>query len=258
MPSEAEKPAELFQSLQLRRERLNEQIAASIQEMIAVNRLKPGVQLPSERELARLMGVNRSTVREALRILEHRGLVTMRMGSGTYIADVPADTVSESIERYIVFGQSSHEELIKLREMLEPEIAATAAEQATDDDLMRLKELAAQIEVVFSAGAVADYARLDTDFHQALAEATHNALVIAIITGLRKVMQGWVLAQSATHRIEEGAHSHGRVAESVAARDPAAARQSMRYHNQIMRTTMTADVELAGKQLSERLALGRS
>jgi GntR family transcriptional repressor for pyruvate dehydrogenase complex len=250
MPSEADKPAELFQSLQLRRERLNEQIADSIQEMIAVNKLKPGTQLPAERELARLMGVNRATVREGIRILEQRGLVTMRMGSGTYIADVPPATVTDSIERYLVFGQCSHEDLIKLREMLEPEIAAVAAEQATDEDIARLRELAAQIDVAFAEGTAAEYARLDTAFHETLGSATHNALVIAIVAGLRKVMQGWVLAQSVTHRIEEGAHSHGRVAESVASRDPEAARQSMRHHNGFMRTTMTSDVELTGKRLS--------
>jgi GntR family transcriptional repressor for pyruvate dehydrogenase complex len=234
---------DLFQSLKLRRERLHKQIADSIQEMIAENQLRPGDQLLSERELAKLLGVNRATVREAIRLLEQLGLVQMKVGSGTYITNMPRSVVAESIERYFVFGSCSHHDLITLRDILEPEMAALAAEHATPEDLTRLKELVEQIEDTFARDEIKNYAAADTGFHEALAIATHNALIIAIASGLEKVMRTWIQAQSETHRLEEGARSHRPVYDAIAARDPDRAREAMRIHMRITRSTLLDQAE---------------
>ena len=246
---EASRP-NLFQSLHLDRERLREQIADHIQVMIAANQLKPGDQLPSERVLAKSIGVNRGTLREAVRLLEQRGLIEMRTGSGAYVVNVPPSTVTDSIERYFAFGSCCHEDLIKLREILDPEIAALAAERATAAEIESLHQLVKRIEISFFEDTTR-YAADDAEFHETVAQSSHNVLIIAIMNGLHKVLTRWILAQSRQHQLEGGARSHRAVYEAIARRSSEDARQAMRIHHLFSRSTLDGDLELAARALSE-------
>jgi len=237
----------VFQSLQLRRERLHEQIAQSIEEMIAADQLLPGDQLPTERELAKLLGVNRATVREGIRLLQQRGLVDMKVGSGTFVTNVPPSVVVDSIERYVNHSTCTHEKLVVLREILEPETAALAALHATPEDLAALTELVERIDETFAAMDVKNNAAADTEFHQVLARATHNELIVAITAGLKKPMRDWLVAQGLAHRLPGGSCSHRAVCEAVAARDPQRARAAMNVHNQFTRSTLPSAQEQAHK-----------
>ncbi len=239
-----------FQSMHLKRAHLHEQIADSIQQMMATDQLQPGTQLPSERDLAQSIGVNRATIREAIRVLEQRGLLQMRPGSGTYVIDVPASTVADSIERYFAFGTCSHEDLVTLRRILEPEVAGLAAERATDAEIATLLQLVEEIEIAFNEDTPR-YAALDAQFHEVVAAATRNPLVFAISSGLHTIMARWILAQSQTHRLEGGARSHRAVYEAIARHSPADARQAMIIHHEFTQSTLTNDVELATRSLSE-------
>jgi GntR family transcriptional repressor for pyruvate dehydrogenase complex len=230
----------VFRSLELRRERLHEQIAQNIEEMIASDQLRPGDQLPTERELAKLLGVNRATVREGIRLLQQRGLVDMKVGSGTFVTNVPLSVVADSIERYLNHSSCTHEDLVALREILEPETAALAAVHATPEELARLSDLVQRVEETFAAMDVKNNAAADADFHQALAQATHNELIVAITAGLKKPMRDWLEAQGLAHRLEGGSRSHRTVCEAVAARDPQRARAAMNTHNQFTRSTLRA------------------
>ena len=231
---------DIFQSVKLKRKHLHEQIADSIQDFMASDDLQQGDRLPSERDLAKRLGVSRNTVREAIRSLEQRGLLMMRPGSGTFVTEVAPEVVADSIERYFAFGSCSHEDLVKLREILEPEVAALAAEHATPQDLARLKGLVDRMEDAFSKDDIERYAATDTDFHVAMAIASHNELIIAITSGLQKIMRVWIEAQSKTYRLENGAYSHRAVHEAIAAGDTEGARQAMRVH---MSTTRSALLE---------------
>ena len=241
--------SELFKSLGLRRKHLHEQIADSIQAMIAEGQLLRSSQLPPERELAKLLGVNRATVREAIRLLEQRGLVHMKVGDGTYVTEAMSfSVVADSIERQFVFGQCSHEDLVALREILEPGVAAMAALRATQEDLDEMKALIAQIEDNFAARDTAAQSRADTDFHLALAKATHNELIIAISIGLQQVMLKWMLTQTEAFHFGDGANSHRAVYDGIVARNPVQAREAMAFH---MSTTRRSQLGLAGKRDSE-------
>lgn len=238
-------PNDIFQSLSLRRKYLHEQIADAIQTMIADGQLQRGSQLPPERELAKLLGVNRATLREAIRLLEQRGLVYMKVGSGTYVTEaIPASVMADCIERQFVFGHCSHEDLVTLREILEPGLAVVAAERATEEDLERLKGLVEQIEEAFARGDHVKNSEADTAFHVALAIATHNALIISISEGLQQVMLKWMLAQTEAFHLQEGADSHRAIYEAIAARNPVRAREAMEFH---MTTTRRSQLGLAGK-----------
>ena len=230
--------SEVFPSVELKRIHLREQIADSVQDLIVADHLRLGDQLPSERGLARHLGVSRGTVREAIRLLEQRGLVAMKPGSGAFLTEVTQEVVADSIERYFVFGNCSHHDLVTLREILEPPTAGLAAEAAGAEDLSRLGRLVDELEGTFYADDVRHYATVDADFHGALAVASHNELIMAITTGLHRIMRSWIEAQSKAYRVEEGARSHREVYEAVVARDAEAARRAMQVHMRATRSTL--------------------
>jgi len=230
------KIADLFQDIDVSRAPLHERIAAKLQQLIADNRLTAGSQLPSERELAAALGVSRVTMHQAMLVLAQRGLVQIKAGSGIFVTDLPPSIVADSIERYYTFNSGSHEDLVTFREILEPETAALAARNATTDDIAALRELVEEIEQSFARGDVDATAAADSAFHEALAAASHNQLIAAVVTGLHKVMQNTIKAQIAAYDPDWGIRTHRPVYEAIAAHDPEQARQAMRLHMQTTRT----------------------
>jgi DNA-binding FadR family transcriptional regulator len=223
----------IFRSLQINRKPLYEQIADKMQAMIAANQLKPGAQLPTERELAEQLNINRTTVHQALGLLQQRGIVEMKVGSGTYVINMPTSMVADSIQRYLVFGNCSAEDLIKFRELFEPGLAALAAERATDEDLHELSRLLQAGEDAFRRGALDAYAEADAAFHETLALSTHNELVIAISAGIHNLMRTWLSTGGQSHLLLDSPLSHRTVYESLLTRLPEQARMAMDAHLQL-------------------------
>ncbi len=230
-----------FASFQIKRQHIHEQVADYIEEMIADKQLQEGEQLPSERELASMFGVNRGSIRQAISLLQHRGLVQSRLGSGTYITRVPGNVLGQSIERYVALGNCTHEDLLDLREIHEPGIAALAARRATVDDLTRLKVLVEQIEAANNPDDLLFNIRADADFHEALATATHNPLLIAIVTGLQGAMRTWlqVQAEKDQGQLLEAVRGHRVIYNAIADRDPERAHNAMRQHIAYARRLLT-------------------
>lgn len=220
----------LFQTFELRRENLNEQIADMIQEMINSQKLQVGDRLPSERELATLLNVNRATLREAIRILEQRGLVSMRVGSGTYVTQVPPQIVGQAIERYFTSRECSQKDLQTVRTVIEPEIAALAATNASEDDLTNLGHLLNRLEETWLTGNTEELPEVDANFHMALAVASHNELFIAIVNGLSLIMKHWINITHHLQQVPDSHVQHRQVYEAILARDPVRAREAMQFH----------------------------
>src|SRR5271169_935244 len=126
----------------VRTSRLYEQIVQQIEESIVKGDLKAGDQLPAERELAQRFGVSRTAVREAVKALREKGLVEAYSGRGTFITDGTTQAVRQSLDLMVKIGQqegSPH--LAELRLILEPGIAALAAERVKDEDLAAMREI---------------------------------------------------------------------------------------------------------------------
>jgi GntR family L-lactate dehydrogenase operon transcriptional regulator len=225
---------------------LYEQIADKMQEMIAANQLKSGTQLPTERELAQQLGVNRTTVHQAIGVLQQRGIVEMKVGNGTYVINMPNSVVADSIQRYFLFGNCSVEDLIDLRKLLEPGLAELSAQRASDADLAELARLIRLGEESFDRGDLNAYAEADAAFHEALATATHNELIIAISAGLHNLMRAWLSSDGTSHLLVNSPRSHREVYEAVAARAPRRAFDAMEAHLQL------ANAALRRKQTTDR------
>ena len=214
----------------VRTARLYEQIVQQIEESILKGALKPGDQLPAERELAQQFGVSRTAVREAVKALREKGLVEAYSGRGTFITDGTSQAVRQSLDLMVKIGQqdgSTH--LAELRAMLEPEIAALAATRVQESDLVTLRE---SVEVMDHAGKdPAAYIEADLDFHLALAEAAANPLILSLIDSIVGMLREQRLK---IFRVpggpERGQFHHKRILAAIERRDADAARVAMQAH----------------------------
>src|SRR6266852_1896818 len=214
----------------VRTSRLYEQIVQQIEESIVKGDLKPGDQLPAERELAQRFGVSRTAVREAVKALREKGLVEAYSGRGTFITDGTSQAVRQSLDLMVKIGQPEGSQyLAELRAILEPEIAALAAARAQESDLATMREAVA---VMDRAGRDPDaYIEADLDFHLSLAEAAANPLILSLIdsiVGLLREQRMKIFKVSGGP--ERGQVHHKRILEAMERRDPERAREAMKAH----------------------------
>jgi DNA-binding FadR family transcriptional regulator len=156
-----------------------------IQEAILAEKFKTGDKLPSERELCESFNASRGSLREALRVLEQKGLITVKTGArgGIFVKSVTTSLVSESLEFLLRFQAVSLEELAEFIELLQGDIAGIAAQRATKEDIKNLKKLLAEAKVNLGKG-VSHFDQLlniDDQFHITLAEIARNRLFAAIL-----------------------------------------------------------------------------
>jgi len=210
--------------------RLYEQIVQQIEDSILKGALQAGAQLPAERDLAHQFGVSRTAVREAMKTLREKGLVEAYAGRGTFVTNGSARSMRQTLDR-VMRGDPSEGavQLVEVREILEPEIAALAAQRSDEDARSAMRE----------SIAVMDAARLDAeafiegdlDFHLALAEAAANPLILSLIDSIVSLLRE---QRMRTYYIEGGAergqYHHKRIMEAIDHRDPQGAREAMRAH----------------------------
>jgi GntR family transcriptional repressor for pyruvate dehydrogenase complex len=220
--------------------RLYEQIVQQVEESILKGQLKAGDQLPAERELAQHFGVSRTAVREAIRALHEKGLVEGYSGRGTFVTYGTSQAVRQSLDLLVRIGQ--HEgatHLAELRQILEPGIAALAAARIEGQLLATMrKAVAAMDRSLHDPDA---YVEADLDFHLAMAEAAGNPLVVSLldsIVGLLREQRSRIFTVDGGP--ERGQFHHKRILQAMERRDPDAAREAMRAHQQQVREDSSA------------------
>ena len=124
----------------VRRNKVYEEVAKQIERLI-LEKLQPGDKLPSERELAEMLQVSRSSIRDAIRSLELTGLVEPRQGAGTIVRELSAESLVNPFANALKRRQELVSELLDFRRMLEPPLAARAATHATPDDISEMEEI---------------------------------------------------------------------------------------------------------------------
>lgn len=219
---------------------LYEQIVEQIKLQIVNGTLKVGDQLPTERELAEQFQVSRTSVREAIKILQQVGLLEVSPGRGTFIVDSVSQSFQHSLDLIISLERAKGlSNLVEVRELLEPEIAALAAIRATQNDIGAMREaIETMDEMLRDADA---FIAADQDFHRALAEATQNSLIPMLLDPIVDRLQD---QRKAIFLVEEGAargqYHHKQILESVIRREPENARKAMRAHLQQVRADSEA------------------
>jgi GntR family transcriptional regulator, transcriptional repressor for pyruvate dehydrogenase complex len=210
--------------------RLYEQIVQQIEESITSGKLKEGDQLPAERELAQQFGVSRTAVREAVKTLREKGLVEAYPGRGTFITNGNARSIQQTLDRMIRSGQAEGTvHLTEVREILEPEIAALAAQRVDDEMLSAMREAIAVMDAARKDSEA--FIEGDLDFHLALAEAAANPLILSLIDSIVGLLRE---QRTRTYFVgggpERGQYHHRRILEAIEHRDAVGAREAMRAH----------------------------
>lgn len=213
----------------VRRTRLFEGVAQQIQRLIVDGALKPGDKLPPERELAARFAVSRGSVRDAIRTLELVGLVVPRQGEGTVVADVSPEAVVMPIASVLGRKRELIAELLDIRKMIEPALAARAAVHATREEIARLEDLLRRQreKIVRGEPAVEE----DTEFHYVIALAAKNGVVRRVIDVLMRLLRETRARSLQTHgRPQRSLAGHKRILEAIKRRDPEAAERAVRQH----------------------------
>ena len=198
--------------------------------------LSPGDRLPPERELASTLGVGRSSVREALRVLEVLGLIRTQTGSGptagAIIIATPGGGMSALMRLQVAARGFPVADIVRTRLLLETSVAGDLAE-APHADLAPARRLLDAMDV--PGLSPSEFLALDAAFHLALAEASGNQVITATMAGLRSGIEGYALAGLAN--IDDwGAtsgrlrHEHRSIVEAIDASDAAAARSRVHEH----------------------------
>jgi GntR family transcriptional repressor for pyruvate dehydrogenase complex len=224
--------------------RLYEQIIQQIEESILKGALKPGDQLPAERELAHQFGVSRTAVREAVKALREKGLVEAHPGRGTFITNGTSHSIRQTLDWMLRAGQpggTAH--LAEVREILEPEIAALAASRANQETLASMREA---VTVMDDAKRDPDaFIEADLDFHLALAEAAANPLILSLIDSIVAVLREQRMRIFKVEGgPERGQYHHKRILEAIEHRDSQGAREAMRAHlRQVREDSQTENLQ---------------
>lgn len=173
----------------IRQERLSGSVARELEKMILEGLLEPGDRLPSERQLAQELEVSRPSLREALQKLEAAGLVETRHGGGTYVRNAIAASVTDPLADVFERHPEAALDFIEFRETLDGISAYYAALRGTEDDHKMLSERFAAIEAAHQLDDSALEAQRDAEFHIAIAEASHNVILLHVVRGLLELLR---------------------------------------------------------------------
>ena len=168
------------------REAVPQQIVSRLLDLIQQRHLGPGDRLPAERELAASMGVSRSSLREALRALTVLGVTEMRHGTGTYVSSLEPDLLVRHLSFVLSLSDHASDQLFEARRVVEPAMAALAAERAEPAALAPLDEQIAAMETALEDFAA--YRQADVRWHVGLAEAAGSPRLIRAMTEAQGLM----------------------------------------------------------------------
>lgn len=213
----------------IKKTRIYEEVVSQVQELIRDGKLKAGDQLPSERELAETFKVSRTSVREALRALETQGLVVSRTGMGTFVADLPIESLVATLATLLSAEKDGLADIFEMRKLIEPHIASLAAERATKTDVERLKMILDKQRNEVRQGGTGVEA--DAEFHFAIGQATQNQALEKLVSGLMDMLSHSREESLQTPgRNQASLESHTKILTAIEQHDRERAREAMLRH----------------------------
>jgi GntR family transcriptional regulator, transcriptional repressor for pyruvate dehydrogenase complex len=220
-------PAAGFETV--RKVRRYEQVAEQIRNLIGSGALKPGDLLPPERELAAKLGVGRSSIRDAVRTLEVMGILEPRQGHGTVVRDLSADALVVPLSLVLTRKRELVHELLDVRRMIEPALAARAAKNATPEEIAHMRAILERHDAKLRRGEQA--IDEDSDFHYALALAARNSVVLRVLDVLMDLLrESRSRSLQVPGRPKRSFDGHRRILRAIERRDQRAAEAAVRQH----------------------------
>ena len=209
------------------RNKVYQEVAKQLERRIT-EELKPGDRLPPERELVRMLGVSRSSVRDAIRTLELMGLLQPRQGIGTVVCH-PAAAPANPLAAALLEKRKMVAELLDVRKMIEPSLVRRAALHASRDEIADMEDILARQEAKVRAGELG--VEEDSEFHYRIALASNNSVVLKVVDVLMDLLRETrERALQVEGRQEKSLAGHRRILSALKRGDAAAAEAAMRRH----------------------------
>ena len=215
----------------IKNRRFTDHIIAQLKEYILSRQILPGERLPPEAEFAETFGVSRGTIREALHILEHDGIVRIKKGpgGGLFLSEGNLVQVIESMFFSMRWEQISFETLMEARKTLEDRIARLAAIRAEEEDI---EEIGRILKVMESPDLSRDsFVKYDTEFHVGLAKAAKNKVLLMFMVAVKE-LHNRILNYAELHDslFPEAIRYHRKIYEEIKAKNPERAARVMAEH----------------------------
>jgi DNA-binding FadR family transcriptional regulator len=212
-------------------DRVSQVIVDQIKALVRDGRLQPGDRLPSERELCQRFGVSRVTVREALRVLEANGLLTIRVGAhgGAFLTSPTTERLSAGLADLISVSTLTAANVTEARIIVELGILPLAVERADDDDIAALFAMVDEAEGALEAG---EYdVEMSAAFHIRVAQATHNPAIAMLVQSFHgPLLMSLAEAHQSAPMSSRGIDEHRRLSQAIKDRDLPAAREIATTH----------------------------
>jgi len=230
---------DLFQSLQS--EKFSEQISRQLLQKIIEGHYKPGDRLPAERDLATIFSVSRVVVRESISSLEAKGIINVRQGRGTTVNAIDQWNTLDPQVLLLLHGDEVFEQLMETRRIIEPDLAALAAERITAVEL----ELLRSISDLPEDDSIEEHVIRDMSFHLHIAKATHNPVLLMVLSStadlLREARRRIFIVPG---ELAKARMWHLAIFSAIEKRDPQAALEAMAAHMEQVRIGLARSKEL--------------
>lgn len=218
-------------------EKIYEKIAQELESLISRQIMKPGEKIPAERKLAKDFNVSRNTIREAVKILTEKQVLSTKTGSGTFVTENSAQAISKALEKSTEKNNKRLKEIIELRQIIEPGTAALAAEKITDKQILKLEELIEKQEKSFESKNT--FSKLDGLFHKTIAKASSNTILFSLYEKFTDIIHETRKEDLITsERIEKSIILHKKLVEALKNRDGKKAAQLMEKHMKEIKKTL--------------------
>jgi GntR family transcriptional repressor for pyruvate dehydrogenase complex len=226
-PSRSSSSAQRFETV--RKVRRYEQVADQIRKLVSDGTLRPGDLLPPERELAAKLGVGRSSIRDAVRTLEVMGILEPRQGHGTVVRDLSTDALVVPLASVLTRKREMVQELLDVRRIIEPGLAARAAKNASAEEIANMVEILRRHEAKLRRGEQA--VDEDDEFHYAIALAARNSVVLRVLDVLMDLLrESRSRSLQVPGRPRRSFDGHRRILRAIQRRDEEAAETAVKKH----------------------------
>jgi GntR family transcriptional regulator, transcriptional repressor for pyruvate dehydrogenase complex len=238
----------------IKKTRIHEEVFSQIHELISQGKFKARDQLPSERELAETFRVSRTSVREALRALETQGLIVSKTGMGNFVADLPVESLVGPLARLLIDEKRALADVFEMRKLIEPQIAALAAERATERDIAQLKKILIKQADAVSRGETGVDA--DAELHFCIGRTTQNRALQKLVSGLMEMLgRSREESLQTLDRRNASIDAHRRIVGAIEKHDKIRAQTEMLHHIEqveasVLPTNRSAKID--GKKPKER------
>lgn len=207
--------------------------------------IQPGEKLPTERQLQEALDVGRSSIREAIKVLNVLGILEVRQGDGTYLTKANSGFLLESIEWGLLLGEKHIMDIIEARKEVEISIVKFAAERCTEEEIKELEAILKKLK----DSSVEDFVELDIAFHLKLVEMSKNSVFKSIFMSIQTLLRTWIkLVMSKATDTDFSYQDHLNIYLAVSQKDVAASEKAMREHMEDATRRLIEEIEEFNKR----------